>query len=88
MFLGLPDLAWEALSYVSFVLLLGAFGASAWGKLARESDAYFGANAVGSFILALYSAKLGSPALTLLEGAWCAMAVGGWVHARRKLSTA
>jgi hypothetical protein len=83
-FLGVPDLAWEALSYLGFVLILGAFGLSSWGKLGKESDAYFAANALGGLILALYSAKLGSLALVGLEGTWALIALASWAHARRK----
>jgi hypothetical protein len=81
-FLGLPDPAWEGLSYVGFVLLLGAFALHLAGRLPREGLAYPAANALGSAILALYSAKLGSPALTALEAAWCAIALGGWALPR------
>lgn len=84
MFLGLPDAAWDALSWLAFVLVLGAFGASSWGKLGKESDAYFAANALGGAILAVYSAKLGSVALVGLEGSWCAIALASWAHARRR----
>lgn len=78
-FLGLPDPLWELLSYLGLLLLLGAFALHSLGKLPR-GPAYFAMNAAGGIVLAFFSYKLGSLALTALEGAWAAIALGGWAR--------
>ncbi len=83
-FLGIDDLVWEVLSFAGLVLMLGAFALHGVGRL-EHGPAYFAMNLVGGALLAAYSAKLGSAALMLLEGAWAVAAVAGWlVWSRRR----
>jgi hypothetical protein len=83
-FLGIDDLVWEVLSFAGLVLMLGAFALHGVGRL-EHGPAYFAMNFVGGALLAAYSAKLGSAALMLLEGAWAVAAVAGWlVWSRRR----
>jgi hypothetical protein len=77
-FLGMPDTGWEILSYVGAVLMLLPFALQGVGRMDRR-PAYFALNLVGGSLVSLYSAKLGSPALTILEGAWAVAAVFGWI---------
>lgn len=83
MFLGVDDLVWEVLSFAGLVLMLGAFALHGVGRL-PHGRAYFMMNIVGGALLSLYSAKLGSVALMLLEGAWAVAGAVGWVAWSRR----
>ena len=66
-----PGLLWRALSVAGFLCLVGAYIANQRGACRATSRRYLFANAVGSGVLAAYSAVIGEWVFVALEGFWC-----------------
>lgn len=65
----------DAIGSVGFLLLLGAFGLNAAGKMDRSSTAYDILNIVGAGILGWYAITHAAPVFVVLEATWVAIAV-------------
>ena len=79
-----PDLRWpphdklimpDAIGSLGFLLLLGAFGLNAAGRMDRSSLIYDALNAAGAGILSWYAVFRGAPLFVLLEMTWALIAL-------------
>jgi hypothetical protein len=64
---------WRAISIVGMVLLVVAYVLNQRGIWRPADRAYLLANAVGAFLLTVYSWRIGEWVFVGLEGFWCAV---------------
>ncbi|MED5329962.1 MAG: hypothetical protein VX916_01580 [Planctomycetota bacterium] len=80
--MGIPENVWSLLSVVGFLLLVGAYLLNQRGRTTPTSVRYLVANALGSGLLACYSAVIGEWVFVALEGFWCLASLFALIEAR------
>jgi arginine exporter protein ArgO len=65
----------DAIGSIGFLLLLGAFGLNATGKMDRSSPIYDILNIVGAAILGWYALEHAARVFVLLEATWALIAL-------------
>ena len=80
----ISDSAWRVLSIAGFLLLVGAYLVNQRGRCRPDSQRYLLANALGSGLLAAYSAVIDEWVFVALEGFWCIASLWALFGARRR----
>lgn len=62
------------------LLILGAFAAAQFGRLAQDALSYLMVNALGSGILAVLALREHQWGFLLLEGTWCVVSIVGLIR--------
>jgi hypothetical protein len=78
----------KAVSLCGALLVLVAYAANQMGRMDSRRFPYLVLNLMGGGILTYFALRAGDPGLTLMEGSWVAVSLGGiaWTALRRRRS--